>query len=116
MTWVTVQSHDIGDTFSGIYALESVFGVGGAGAICSGGEEQERTVRVGVWSVWDQSQDWLQVVAALSKRRSKSIGRCVASTASSMEKAPFGVAKSVGQTAPEAFAMGSKKVATAVAK
>ena len=28
MTWVTVQSHDIGDTFSGIYALERVFGVG----------------------------------------------------------------------------------------
>ena len=24
MTWVTVQSHDIGDTFPGIYALEKV--------------------------------------------------------------------------------------------
>ena len=30
MTWVTVQSHDIGDTFLGIYALERTFGVGGA--------------------------------------------------------------------------------------
>ena len=34
MTWVTLQSHDIGDTFVGIYALEKVFGVGRAGAIC----------------------------------------------------------------------------------
>ena len=34
MTWVTVQSHDIGDTFPGIYALERVFGVGRAGPIC----------------------------------------------------------------------------------
>ena len=27
MTWVTVQSHDIGTLFLGIYALEKVFGV-----------------------------------------------------------------------------------------
>jgi len=51
MTWVTLQSHDIGDTFAGIYALERVFGVGRAGAICSYSQERERVVRVGVWSV-----------------------------------------------------------------
>jgi hypothetical protein len=55
MTWVTLQSHDIGDTFAGIYALEKVFGVGRAGAICSYSQERERVVRVNVWSVWDQS-------------------------------------------------------------
>ena len=74
MTWVTVQSHDIGDTFPGIYALEKVFGVGSADAICSCSQERERVVCVDVWSVWDQSQEWLQVVAALSGRRSKSFG------------------------------------------
>jgi len=51
MTWVTVQSHDIGDTFPGIYALEKVFGVGRASAICFCRQEQERVVRVAVWSV-----------------------------------------------------------------
>ena len=66
MTWVTVQSHDIGDTFSGIYALEKVFGVGSADAICAYDQKQERVVRVCVWAVWDQSQERLQVVAALS--------------------------------------------------
>jgi hypothetical protein len=30
MTWVTVRTNDIGDTFLGIYALERTFGVGGA--------------------------------------------------------------------------------------
>ena len=48
MTWVTVQSHDIGDTFPGIYALEKTFSVGSASAICSCGQEQERVIRVAV--------------------------------------------------------------------
>ena len=75
MTWVTVQSHDIGDTFPGIYALEKTFGVGSANAICSWGQEQERVLRVAVWSFWDQSQERLQVVAALSGRGSQKLWR-----------------------------------------
>ena len=86
MTWVTVQSHDIGDTFSGIYALERVFGVGGADAICACDQKQERGVCVCVCAVWDQSQERLQVVAALSGRRSKGVGRSFASAASSRKK------------------------------
>ena len=116
MTWVTVQSHDIGDTFSGIYALERVFGVGGADAICACDQKQERGVCVCVCAVWDQSQERLQVVAALWGRRSKGVGRSFASAASSREKAAFGVAASVGQSAPSASELGSKKVAAAVAK
>ena len=116
MTWVTVQSHDIGDTFSGIYALERVFGVGGADAICACDQKQERGVCVCVCAVWDQSQERLQVVAALSGRRSKGVGRSFASTASSREKAAFGVAGAVGQSAPSASELGSEKVAAAVAK
>ena len=116
MTWVTVQSHDIGDTFSGIYALERVFSVGGADGICACDQKQERGVCVCVCAVWDQSQERLQVVAALSGRRSKGVGRSFASAASSREKAAFGVAASVGQSAPSASELGSKKVAAAVAK
>ena len=116
MTWVTLQSHDIGDTFAGIYALEKVFGVGRAGAICSYSQERERVVRVDVWSVWDQSQDWLQVAAALSPRRTKSFGGCVASATSPRENAPYCLANAFACAAPGASALGSKKVATAVAK
>src|SRR6266567_178123 len=116
MTWVTVQSHDIGDTFPGIYALEKVFGVGSAGAICSCGQEQERVVRVGVWSFWNQSQERLQVVAALSSGRTKSFGECVAPAAPPRENAPFCLANAVAQTAPGASALGSNKVATAAQK
>ena len=116
MTWVTVRSHDIGDTLLGIYALEEVFGVGGADAICACDQKQGRGVCVGVRAVWDQSQERLQVVAALSGRRSKSVGRSFASAAWSREKAAFGVAESVGQTAPKASQLGSKKVAAAIAK
>ena len=61
MTWVTVQSHDIGDTFLGIYALEKVFGVGSADAICSRAQEKERIVRFVVSSFWNQSQERLQM-------------------------------------------------------
>ena len=116
MTWVTVQSHDIGDTFLGIYALEKVFGVGSAGAICSCAQEQERVVRVGVWSFWNQSQERLQMVAALSSWRTKSFGECVAPAAPPRENAPFYLANAVVQTAPGASALGSKKVATAAQK
>ncbi len=116
MTWVTVQSHDIGDTFLGIYALEKVFGVGGADAICSCGQEQERVVRVGVWSVWDQSQERLQVVAALSGRWSKSFGGWVATAASPRENARFLLADAFAQDAPGASALGSEKAAAAFAK
>jgi hypothetical protein len=116
MTWVTVQSYDIGDTFPGIYALEKVFGVGSAGAICSCAQEQERVVRVGVWWFWNQSQERLQVVAALSSRRTKSFGECVAPAAPPRENAPFCLANAVAQTAPGASALGSKKVATAAQK
>ena len=86
MTWVTVQSHDIGDTFPGIYALEKTFSVGSASAICSCGQEQERVIRVAVWSFWDQSQERLQVVGALSGRGSQSFGGCFASAAPPKEK------------------------------
>src|SRR5262252_1597094 len=116
MTWVTLQSHDIGDTFPGIYALEKVFGVGSAGAICSCCQEQERVVRVGVWSVWNQSQDRLQVVAALSGGRSQSFGGCFASTAPPRENAPFSLANALDQAASGTSALGSKEVATAAAK
>ena len=65
---------NIGDTFAGIYPLEKVFGVGKSGRDCSYSQERERVVRVDVWSVCDQSQDWLQVAAALSPRRTQSFG------------------------------------------
>ena len=116
MTWVTVQSHDIGDTFLGIYALEKVFGVGSAGGICSCAQEQERAVRVGVWSFWNQSQERLQMVAALSSWRTKSFGGCVAPATPPRENAPFYLANAVVQTAPGASALGSKKIATAAEK
>ena len=46
----------------------------------------------------------------------KALARSFASAASSREKAEFGVARSVGQSAPKASELGSKKVAAAVAK
>jgi hypothetical protein len=115
MTWVTVQSHDIGDTFPGIYALEKTFSVGSASAICSCGQEQERVIRVAVWSFWDQSQERLQVVGALSGRGSQSFGGCFASAAPPKENASFCVANAVAQSATGASSLGSKKVATIAA-
>src|SRR5437870_4944235 len=100
MTWVTVQSHDIGDTFLGIYALERIFGVGGAGAICSRLQGQRRVVRVVVSSVWDQSQDRLQMVETLSRRGSQSSGRCVAPAMLPRENASFFLAQTFASSAP----------------
>jgi hypothetical protein len=111
-----VQSHDIGDTFLGIYALEKAFGARRAWAICSCRQEQERFVCVGVWSFRNQSQDRLQVAAALSGRRVKSFGGCVASAALPRENASFCLANTVAQSAAGAPALGSKKVAPAAAK
>ena len=109
MTWVTVQSHDIGDTFPGIYALEKVFSVGSAGAICSCAQEQKRVVRVAVWSFWDQSQERLQVVAALSGWWSKSFGGCFASAAPPRENAPFCLANAVVQSCARSIRAGEQK-------
>src|SRR5260370_38120710 len=66
MTWVTIQTHDIGDTFLGIYALERVFGIGGADAICPRLQGKKGVLRFIVPSFWDQSQAWLQMAQTLS--------------------------------------------------
>jgi hypothetical protein len=116
MTWVTVQSHDIGDTFLGIYALERVFGVGGAGAICSWSQWQRRVVRVGVSSFWDQSQDRLQVVEALFCRRSQSSGGCFATAPPPRENARLLLANAFAPSAPGASALGTQKIEATVGK
>ena len=66
MTWVTVQSNDIGDTFWGIYALERSFGVGGADAIGPRLQGKKGIVQLVVSPFWGQSQERLQVAEAVS--------------------------------------------------
>ncbi len=74
MTWVTVQTNDIGDTFLGIYALERSFGIGGASAICLRLQGKKGVVRVVVSWFWDQSQERLQMAQALSGEGSQGLG------------------------------------------
>jgi hypothetical protein len=70
-----------------------------------------------VLAIKSKSEAFASVCARFGiSRKSKGVGRSFASAASSREKAAFGVAASVGQSAPSASELGSKKVAAAVAK
>jgi hypothetical protein len=116
MTWVTVQSNDIGDTFWGIYALERSFGVGGAGAICFRLQGKKGVVRVVVSAVWDQSQERLQVDRALSARGSTGHEGRFASAPLLCKSASGFLARSFAPSTRSTSAVGSKEAATGAAK
>ena len=74
MTWVTVQSHDIGDTFLGHLCLGKSFRCRKRGCdLFLRSKARASRSRLCVL-VWDQSQERLQVVAALSSWRIKGFG------------------------------------------
>src|SRR5471032_641062 len=116
MTWVTVPTNDIGDTFLGIYALERTFGVGGTAAVCSCLEGKGRVLHVVVSSIWDQSQERLQVVEALSGGGSQGIERRFASAPLLCKSASLFLARSFAPSPRSASALGPKEAASGAAK
>src|SRR6266536_565758 len=116
MTWVTVQTNDIGDTFLGIYALERSFGVGGAGAICLRVQGKKGVVRVVVSLVWDQPQERLQMAQALLCGGSQGIGGRFASASLLRKSASRFLARTFASSAQSASTLGPKEAATAAAR
>jgi hypothetical protein len=116
MTWVTVQSNDIGDTFPGIYALERSFGAGGADAIGPRLQGKKGIVQLVVWPFWDQSQERLQVAQAVSWWGSTGAGGPAASAWLLPKSVSLFLARTVGKSARSASAMGSEKAAECPAK
>ena len=107
MTWVTVQSHDIGDTFPGIYALEKVFGVGARVRLVLA-LRTRAIVRVVVWSFWDQSQERLQWWQRYRAGGVKALGMRASAASRGKSIVLFGDA--VGQSAPARPRWGAKKL------
>ena len=116
MTWVTVQTNDIGDTFLGIYALERVFGVGGAEAVCPRLQGKKGVLHVVVSSFWGQSQERLQVVEALSGGGSAGFEGCFASAPLLCKSASLFLARSFASSTRSASALGPKEAASGAAK
>src|SRR2546428_12570631 len=111
MTWVTVQTHDIGDTFLGIYALERAVGVGGPEAICRRVQGKRRVLGVVVWSFGNQSQERIQVAKALSGGGSQGSGGSFASALLLRKSASQFLARPVALPAPSTSAVGAKEAA-----
>ena len=116
MTWVTVQSNDIGDTFLGVYGLERSFSAGGADAICPRLQGRRAIVELVVSSVWDQPQDWVQVAEAVSHWGSTGAGGLVASAWLLPKSVSLCLARTVDQSARSASAVGSEEAAEHPAK
>src|SRR5205823_2349401 len=116
MTWVTIRTHDIGDTFLGIYALERVFVIGGADAICTRLQGKKGVLRFIVPSFWDQSQERLQMAQTLSAGGSQGLGGCFAAASLLRKSVSHFLAGSFASSAQQASALGAKEAAAPVAK